>query len=160
MHMSSSLCILPGGFCMAFPSDVLGSLQMAGKIRRSFSHDQFEKWSDNMCRSLLMWQSTFLCNQFGNNHTDSEKSPDKVIYMNDIFRMKCNSSYALILSLKVNSFLHPWQQVPLPAALNHTFAEISGPGDWNFGLWRKCFLSWILGGTDSQKSLWGCVFIW
>lgn len=51
-----------------------------------------------------MWQSTFLCNQFGNNHTDSEKSPDKVIYMNDIFSMKCNSSYALTLSLKGYEF--------------------------------------------------------
>lgn len=54
-----------------------------------------------------MWQSTFLCNQFGNNHTDSEKSPDKVIYMNDIFSMKCN--YALVLSLKgcLNPVLNP-----------------------------------------------------
>lgn len=110
---------------------MLGSLQMAGKIRRSFSHDQFEKWSDNMCRSLLMWQSTFLCNQFGNNCTDSEKSPDKVIYMNDIFSMKCNSSYALILSLKVNSFLNPWHWVPLSS---QQLWPHSCRGLWSWGL--------------------------
>lgn len=62
-----------------------------------------------MCRSLLTWQSTSLCNQFVNNYTNSEKSLDKVIYKDDIFSMKCNSSYALILSLKgcLNSLLNP-----------------------------------------------------
>lgn len=108
MHVFNSFCILLGGF--ALPSPVMcwdGPLQMARKIRTGFSHDQFEKLSDNVCRSLLMRQSTCLCNQFGNDHTDSE---NEVIYMNDIFSMKCSSSrHILILSSKdcLNSLLSP-----------------------------------------------------
>lgn len=57
------------------PSLVLcwdGPFLMVRRKGAGFPCDCFEKWSDNVCRSLLMQQSACWHNQFGNNQGDWE----------------------------------------------------------------------------------------
>lgn len=113
MCISSSLCILLGGFCMAFPSDVLGWFPSDGRENKEKLSPSVWKNDLTICAGVY-WHGKVLSWAISLGITILTRK-NNLMKLFIWISMKCNSSYTLIISLQgcLNSLIYPWQQVPL-----------------------------------------------